>query len=193
MAISDHQPKGTAKGTATLTINAPNGDKIVAHGTALDMMTLDKIVKAAAPAPDPADTVQLVGVKDGIETVIGTATMSPKMKAQDLVREMFGAWEHDDGSDADLAFAVCEQLIKWMPQHPPVFNVQAPAVTQQVPAGMVLAPIEPTSEMVRCAELWDDGFAGAWGRAIAALLADDARQLAAQVGISHVPVQGKQP
>jgi hypothetical protein len=86
------------------------------------------------PAHDPADTVQLVGVKDGVETVIGTATMSPRMKAQDLVREMFGAWEHDDGSDADMAFAVCEQLIKWMPLNPPVFNVQAPAVRDEEPA-----------------------------------------------------------
>jgi hypothetical protein len=92
------------------------------------------VVQSPVPAHDPADTVQLVGVKDGVETVIGTATMSPRMKAQDLVREMFGAWEHDDGSDADMAFAVCEQLIKWMPLNPPVFNVQAPAVRDEEPA-----------------------------------------------------------
>jgi hypothetical protein len=96
----------------------------------LDETTATVLAAAPSPVPahDPADTVQLVGVKDGVETVIGTATMSPRMKAQDLVREMFGAWEHDDGSDADMAFAVCEQLIKWMPLNPPVFNVQAPAV-----------------------------------------------------------------
>jgi hypothetical protein len=102
----------------------------------LDETTATVLAAAPSPVPahDPADTVQLVGVKDGVETVIGTATMSPRMKAQDLVREMFGAWEHDDGSDADMAFAVCEQLIKWMPLNPPVFNVQAPAVRDEEPA-----------------------------------------------------------
>jgi hypothetical protein len=101
--------------------------------TVRQMRSYARAALAAAPVPahDPADTVQLVGVKDGVETVIGTATMSPRMKAQDLVREMFGAWEHDDGSDADMAFAVCEQLIKWMPLNPPVFNVQAPAVAPE--------------------------------------------------------------
>jgi hypothetical protein len=104
--------------------------------TVRQMRSYARAALAAAPVPahDPADTVQLVGVKDGVETVIGTATMSPRMKAQDLVREMFGAWEHDDGSDADMAFAVCEQLIKWMPLNPPVFNVQAPAVRDEEPA-----------------------------------------------------------
>lgn len=92
-------------------------------------------VSAQAPglAPSPAeahgaaDTVQLVGVKDGVETVIGTATMPPKMKARELVREMFGAWEPEDGSDADMAFAICEQLIEWMPKNPPSFNVESQA------------------------------------------------------------------
>lgn len=35
-----------AEKQATLTIEAPNGDKIVAHGSAVDMMTLERIVKA---------------------------------------------------------------------------------------------------------------------------------------------------
>lgn len=35
---------------ATLTIEAPNGDKIVAHGSPVDMMTLERIFKAAADA-----------------------------------------------------------------------------------------------------------------------------------------------
>ncbi|MFK4706036.1 hypothetical protein ABIC83_002875 [Roseateles asaccharophilus] len=33
---------------ATLTITAPNGDTIKCHGTKLDMLTLDRIVKAKA-------------------------------------------------------------------------------------------------------------------------------------------------
>jgi len=42
---------------AELTITAPNGDKIVARGSKLDMLTLDRIVKAAAAAPLQASSV----------------------------------------------------------------------------------------------------------------------------------------
>lgn len=37
-----------------------------------------------------------------------------------------------------------------------------------LPDGWVPVPVEPTSEMLHCAEMWDDGFAGAWSRALAA-------------------------
>lgn len=37
-----------------------------------------------------------------------------------------------------------------------------------VPEGFVLVPVEPTPEMLRCAEMWDDGFEGAYARALAA-------------------------
>lgn len=36
------------KAQATLTVTAPNGDTIMCHGSAVDMMTLDKVVKAQA-------------------------------------------------------------------------------------------------------------------------------------------------
>ena len=71
--------------------------------------------------------MQVVGIKDGKETVLGTATITPRMKARDLVREMFGGWEEDDGSEADLAFAVCESLLRWMGETPRVFTAAAPA------------------------------------------------------------------
>lgn len=29
-----------------------------------------------------------------------------------------------------------------------------------------LVPLEPTGEMIKCGEMWDDGFAGAWHRAV---------------------------
>jgi hypothetical protein len=38
-----------ANHAATLTFSAPNGDQIVAHGTVMDMMTLDQIFKESSP------------------------------------------------------------------------------------------------------------------------------------------------
>lgn len=40
--------------------------------------------------------------------------------------------------------------------------------TPGVPEGFALVPVEPTPEMIRCAEMWDDGFEGAYARALAA-------------------------
>jgi hypothetical protein len=97
------------------------------------------------------DTVQLVGVKDGVETVLGTATMPPKMKARELVREMFGAWAPNDGSDSDLAYAVCESLIDWMGKNPPTFNVTAPAPI----ASDKIAPKHRSDEMQTVEQAWD--------------------------------------
>ena len=42
------------------------------------------------------------------------------------------------------------------------------ALAANVPAGYKLVPVEPTPEMLHCAEMWDDGFPGAWSRALAA-------------------------
>lgn len=40
-----------------------------------------------------------------------------------------------------------------------------------------LVPLEPTGEMIKCGEMWDDGFAGAWHRAVhAAPAAEEAPQ-----------------
>lgn len=61
------------------------------------------------------DTVNVLGVRaDGSSEVIGTAPMPPKMKARELVTETFGSFQDDDGSDADLAMACCEQLIEYL-------------------------------------------------------------------------------
>ena len=67
------------------------------------------------PVQEP-ETVRVFGVRANGETVDTglTAPMPPRMKARELVREMFGPFEVDDSSDADLCFAVCEQLIEWL-------------------------------------------------------------------------------
>ena len=95
-----------------------------------DLRDHDHAALSAAPAP--AETVTLVGVKNGVETVLGEVPMPPNMKARELVREMFGAWEPDDGSDPDLAMAVCEQLIEWMGKQANA-SLAAPAPAQAVP------------------------------------------------------------
>ena len=62
-----------------------------------------------------------------------------------------------------------------------------------MPAGYWLAPDEPTAEMIRCADTWDDGFGGAWFRARAAALAASPQAPAAPVavppGYALVPVE----
>lgn len=68
-----------------------------------------------APVQEP-ETVSVYGVKSNGEVVdTGVkAPMPPRMKAKEMVREMFGPWEEDDGSDSDLCFAVCEQFFEWL-------------------------------------------------------------------------------
>lgn len=72
---------------------------------------------------DP-DLVTLVGVRpDSSEQVIGQATMTPKMKARDLVREQFGYIDEENGNDAAMAFWACEQLIEWMEKTQPIIKM----------------------------------------------------------------------
>ncbi|CAB4158932.1 hypothetical protein UFOVP708_35 [uncultured Caudovirales phage] len=47
------------------------------------------------------------------------------------------------------------------------------ALAANVPVGFVMVPVEPTPEMLHCAEMWDDGFPGAWSRALAAAPAQE--------------------
>lgn len=60
------------------------------------------------------ERVELYGVKDGKETFLGTAPMPPRMKARELAREMFGPFQDDDASDAEMCFAAMGQLIEHM-------------------------------------------------------------------------------
>ena len=117
---------------------------------------------ALSAAPAPAETVTLVGVKNGVETVLGEVPMPPNMKARELVREMFGAWEPDDGSDPDLAMAVCEQLIEWMGKQANA-SLAAPAPAQAVPltevqiADVVREHLTSTYVCTRVWEAWSVG------------------------------------
>jgi len=72
------------------------------------------IAKAEGQQLPESDLVQIIGIKNGVETLLGQAPMPPKMKARNLVRETFGHFDDADGSDAELCFGVCEQLIDHM-------------------------------------------------------------------------------
>ncbi len=64
-----------------------------------------------------SDEVNVLGVKaDGSSVLIGTAPMSPRMKAAEIAREYFGGFTEDDGSDADSCFWALVHLIDWMEQ-----------------------------------------------------------------------------
>lgn len=43
-----------------------------------------------------------------------------------------------------------------------------PAAQAEEREGFALVPVKPTPEMIRCAEMWDDGFEGAYARMLAA-------------------------
>lgn len=66
------------------------------------------------PAQQAVDTVEVVGIKNGKEHALGTMPMPPMMKARELVREQFGHFQEEDGSEADMAMYVCEALVKHM-------------------------------------------------------------------------------
>jgi len=63
------------------------------------------------------DTVELYGMKDGIQIHLGRAPMPPRMKAKEIVVSVFGHFdEHDDMDDGDaaLCFSCMTELIDYM-------------------------------------------------------------------------------
>jgi hypothetical protein len=66
---------------------------------------------------DKSDTVELYGMKDGIQVHLGQAPMPPRMKAKEIVVSVFGHFdEHDDMDDGDaaLCFSCMTELIDYM-------------------------------------------------------------------------------
>lgn len=60
------------------------------------------------------DVVEIRGVKDGIETVLGTATMPPEMKRRCITIEMFSGSLSDDMSDASFCLYALERYHDWL-------------------------------------------------------------------------------
>ena len=88
------------------------------------------------PAQEPAETVTLVGIKDGIETVLGTVSTPPEMKAREIIRNY--GWNPDDQDDfgeGETAMCIINDLLAWMRrQGAPKIELAAPtqpALTQE--------------------------------------------------------------
>lgn len=60
------------------------------------------------------DTCELVGIKDGKATNLGTITTPPRMKLKEIVRTYFGGDVDDEMSDAALALAAGEDFLIWL-------------------------------------------------------------------------------
>lgn len=84
---------------ATLTINAPNGDKIVCHGTPVDMMTLERIVEAAAKStlpewfdrPFSAPSMSAGGIVPPTPREFGAQLVRPYLEKIKLLEEEIAA------------------------------------------------------------------------------------------------------
>lgn len=61
------------------------------------------------------EIVEQVGVRpDGQEDPHGRVPMPPRIKAREIAASQFGAFEDNDGSDADLCFAAQEMFLAWL-------------------------------------------------------------------------------
>jgi hypothetical protein len=60
------------------------------------------------------ETMTIVGVKDGVETVLGEVPLSPQLKAKEIVRGYFSDDVEEDGTEASFAYYAMLDLIKWM-------------------------------------------------------------------------------
>lgn len=65
---------------------------------------------------DPADTVtvDLYGVKDGVEVKLGKIQTPPRMKAREIVQSFFGSIDEDLPDEGALALWAMYELIDWM-------------------------------------------------------------------------------
>lgn len=110
---------------------------------------------ATTSASEPAiETVNLVGIKNGIETNLGKVAMPPKMKLKEISRSYFGGDPEDDTSDAALMVGAGMEFFDWLQK-------QGYQVSKPVVAG---APARLTRQE------WDDvysAFVGAFDTPLA--------------------------
>jgi hypothetical protein len=61
------------------------------------------------------DTAEIFGVKPNGETVLlGTAPITPLMKARDLIEDCIGRDYSYEDTQESTALYICERLVKWM-------------------------------------------------------------------------------
>ena len=65
--------------------------------------------------------VELRGVKDGVETVLGTMNEPPAMYARRLIVDWFGGFTDGDNSDADCMFELTKGVIDYAQNYQPEY------------------------------------------------------------------------
>jgi hypothetical protein len=86
------QPSRSGRHPATLTINAPNGDKLVCHGSEIDMATLEEIVKKAAQPSQAPEDAYVDGITAGRRLERALLVHSA---TEDELREVFESMAND--------------------------------------------------------------------------------------------------
>ena len=83
----------------------------------------------SAPAAQAVElpTVQLIGIKDGIETDLGLVPMPPTVEARELLRDVGFEGLDDEDGDGAYAMGACEQLIEYCQAY---YGTQAQAVAR---------------------------------------------------------------
>jgi hypothetical protein len=57
--------------------------------------------------------VELRGVKDGVETVLGIINETPSMYAHRLISDWFGPFTEGDNSDADCMLQIVHEVLNY--------------------------------------------------------------------------------
>lgn len=71
-------------------------------------------ILATQPPAQDIETVDLVGIKNGVETNLGKVPMPPKMKLKEIARSYFGGNPEDDSSDAALMVGAGMEFFDWL-------------------------------------------------------------------------------
>ena len=68
--------------------------------------------------------VELRGVKDGIEVVLGTMNEPPAMYARRLIVDWFGPFTNGDDSDADYVRQMVGEVLEYAYKYEPDYDMK---------------------------------------------------------------------
>lgn len=68
--------------------------------------------------------VELRGVKDGVETVLGTVNETPAMYARRLITDWFGEFTNGDDSDADYVRQMVGEVLEYAYKYEPDYDMK---------------------------------------------------------------------
>jgi hypothetical protein len=70
------------------------------------------------------ERVELRGVKDGVEVVLGTINETPAMYARRLIVDWFGPFTNGDDSDADYVRQMVGEVLQYAYQYEPDYDMK---------------------------------------------------------------------